>query len=82
MVVGVMEKADELVAWSRAVGDAKSAAKISRVRFADVRTRCSTVLGGCADVISAMMSSCGEILEVRSCVLSYMTVHKAATTFT
>jgi hypothetical protein len=53
----VMEKA-ELAAWSRATGDAKSAAKISRVRFAEVRARSSTELSGCADAVSAMMSKC------------------------
>jgi hypothetical protein len=37
-VVGVMVKLLELEAWSSAESDAKSAAKISRVRFAEVRT--------------------------------------------
>jgi hypothetical protein len=37
---GAMEKAG-FEACSRAIGDAKSAAKISRVRFVEERTSCS-----------------------------------------
>jgi hypothetical protein len=62
-VEGVIVKA-ELVAWSRAADDAKSAANISRVRFAELRTIWSTALDGCADAVSAMMSKVAGVSEV------------------
>ena len=40
------------------MGEAKSAANISRVRFEDDRISCSAVLGGCEAAVSAMMASC------------------------